>query len=160
MATLEQIKLLESRLTRAINFVARLTEENSRLKKRNDELEETNAALREEKTRVEEGIVSALRKLNQFEDAIEKSLSAKSSPKPETLSQARPSVEQGEAAKGNAGSPVSQSKSPAPLLPAAKPAVPSAYTIDEEAAKSENTSELSIDLDLIEDSGEAELDIF
>ena len=153
MATLEQIKLLESRLTRAINFVARLTEENSRLKKRNDELEEANAALREEKTRVEEGIVSALRKLNQFEDAIEKSFSSTANnSKPvhqETISQAKTSV-----------APVTSG-----AAEKAKPVVPSAYIIDEEddTTSKENTHNETtsiLDIDTAEDSGEAELDIF
>ena len=83
MITLDQIKLLETKITKAINFVAQLTDENNELKKRNAELEETVASLKDEKTRVQEGIVSALGKLNQFEDAIERSLSAvKNNPKP------------------------------------------------------------------------------
>jgi hypothetical protein len=74
MVTLEQIKLLESKITRAIDIVTRLNEENLRLKKRNEELEELAEKLKSEKTRIEEGIVSALDRLNQFEDAIERSL--------------------------------------------------------------------------------------
>ena len=171
MVTLEQIKLLESKLTRAINFVTQLTEENSRLKKRSEALEETIIALKEEKARVEEGIVSALGKLNQFEDAIERSLGAavsagaagpattvKSSPKPV---------------------PPKQNAEPEIIAAAArsKPVVPSAYTVDEnphpsEAVSSADVSEeetessaledtlSSEEADEIEDSGEAELDIF
>jgi len=97
MVTLEQIRLLESKVGRAIEFVARLTEEKARLTRQNDELRETITALRqtvetlkeeksrveeeksrieEEKNRVEEGIASALGKLDQFEDAIEQTLKA------------------------------------------------------------------------------------
>lgn len=165
MVTLEQIKLLESKITKAVNFVGQLTDENTELKKRNKELEETIAALQEEKSRVQEGIVSALGKLNQFEDAIERSLSSvKNSPKPVQSSQnagtsapAQPASPPQSQAASQPVSPVSPlqaaplpaSPQPAPRpapVPAAKPqpAVPSAYTVDEEP----------------EENSEAELDIF
>ena len=167
MVTLEQIKLLESKLTRAINFVTQLTEENSRLKKRSEALEETIIALKEEKARIEEGIVSVLGKLNQFEDAIERS--------------------HGIAVSSGAATPVKNNPKPVPPkqdqeIPAAaaraKPVVPSAYTVDENSHPSEavpsadfseeeedESSSLEDTLssgeeDEIEDSGEAELDIF
>ena len=38
MVTLEQIKLLETKIAKAINFVTQLTDENNELKKRNEEL--------------------------------------------------------------------------------------------------------------------------
>ena len=180
MVTLEQIKLLESKLTRAINFVSQLTEENSRLRTQNDELEETINALKEEKIRVEEGIVSALGKLNQFEDAIERSLgtaasAAKSSPKPVQKESTAP-------LKTTAESPVkpspqaatqkpavyaAQNAAPENLIPAekAKPVMPSAYSIDEpdltdSSEEASYPAGMSEDIDEIEDSGEAELDIF
>jgi len=102
MVTLEQIRLLESKIGRAIEFVAKLTEEKARLTRQNEELRETITALREtievlkeeksrveeeksrveeEKNRVEEGIASALGKLDQFEDAIEQTLKAAGSDK-------------------------------------------------------------------------------
>ena len=162
MVTLEQIKLLESKLSRAINFVTQVTEENSRLKKRNDSLEKTIGALKEEKTRIEEGIVSALGKLNQFEDAIERSLGAASS-------------------AGSAVSASSVKSTPKPVQAVkAKPVMPSAYTVDEEenaaapvdpvnpvnmadseeeAEEEPDTVDTSEDFDE-DDSGEAELDIF
>ena len=151
MVTLEQIKLLESKITRAVNFVIQVTEENGRLKKRNAELEGAIEKLREEKTKMEEGIASALGKLNQFEDAIERSLSsAKPGPKP---------VEQASAPQESVQQAAVQQKTvpaePLPQKPAqAKPAVPSAYTVDE---KSEEEAELA---DEIEDSDETELDLF
>jgi len=163
MVTLEQIKLLESKITRAVNFVVQVTEENSRLKKRNTELEGIIEKLREEKNKVEEGIVSALGKLNQFEDAIERSLSsAKSNSKPvkeeAPVQQAAP-AQQADPAKQQAASAqqAAPTQQAAPVQQAAapvKPAIPSAYTVNEE------TEEDSEAMDEIEDSGEAELDIF
>jgi chromosome segregation ATPase len=82
MVSLEQIKLLESRITKAIDHVKKVTEENSLLKgkldsyqKRVDELEVLVQQFKEEQGRIEDGILSALDRLNQFEDAIEQSLS-------------------------------------------------------------------------------------
>ena len=120
MVTLEQIKLLESKITKAVNFVAQLTDENSSLKKQNEELEETIAALKEEKSRIQEGINSALGKLNQFEDAIERSLSSVKN-----------------------SSKTAQSKPP-PNAETSVPAVPSAYTVDEEAEEILSEAELDI----------------
>ena len=148
MATLEQIKLLESRISRAINFVAKLSGENAVLRKRNNELEETIAALREEKTRVEEGIISALGKLNQFEDAIEQSLSsARTSPKP---------VQKEPLQHISAKEPVQHTAAKETVIQKQSPAPSAAYTVDED---DKELSELS-EPDEIEDSGEAELDIF
>jgi FtsZ-binding cell division protein ZapB len=158
MITLEQIKLLESKIAKAIDFVNQVTEENSRLKKRNEELGEAITRLKDEKVKIEEGIVSALGKLNQFEDAIERSLSAVKggtktagpvNPVPVPSNEASP-----------APSPVSPVNPPAPVHPAAqppvqeaqpvvRPAVPSAYMVEEDEEPAED-----------EDSGEAELDIF
>jgi FtsZ-binding cell division protein ZapB len=90
MVTLDQVKLLDEKVTRAIEYVnkvtgekARLTEENSRLseklgscQKRIDELEVLVRKFKDEQSRIEDGILSALDRLNQFEDAIEGALSA------------------------------------------------------------------------------------
>ena len=121
MVTLEQIKLLESKISKAINFVAQLTDENNELKKQNEELEETIEALKEEKTRVQEGIVSALGKLNQFEDAIERSISSvKGGSKfPQSSPNAAPAVPQGEPPPV---SPAPQPRSAASLRSAEQPA--------------------------------------
>jgi hypothetical protein len=156
MVTLEQIRLLESKIARAIDFVSQVTEENARLKKRNDELGEAITRLREEKTKVEEGIVSALSKLNQFEDAIERSLSATKSA---TRTAANPAP--GPAAVSPSNPPSPPRPEPAPRPPVqeaapAHPAVPSAYMVDEAEEPAEAETEAEED----EDSGEAELDIF
>jgi uncharacterized phage infection (PIP) family protein YhgE len=155
MVTLEQIKLLESKIIKAIDIVNRLNEEKSRLKKRNEELEALVEGLKDEKSRVEEGIISALDRLNQFEDTIERSISAVKTAKPAVPAQpAAPTAQP----QPFAAQPAAQ---PAPARPAVPPQpvpaseVPSAYTVDEE--EEEEISE--IDEEISED-GEAELDIF
>jgi hypothetical protein len=177
MVTLEQIKLLESKITRVIDVVTRLNEENARLKKRNGELEELAEKLKGEKTRIEEGIVSALDRLNQFEDVIERSLDSVKNAKPQDKSAglqqpAGPESRLPEESQGSgmfrkpAGSeqrPIEPASSPAapvqPAVPAqpervrpepARQPIPQAYLVDEEEA--ENAED--------EDTGEAELDIF
>ena len=83
MVSLEQVKLLESKVTKAIDYVKKVTEENSSLKgkldsyqKRIEELEVLIQQFKEEQGRIEDGILSALDRLNQFEDALEKTLAA------------------------------------------------------------------------------------
>jgi FtsZ-binding cell division protein ZapB len=100
MVTLEQVKLLETRVAKALDFVNRVTsektflaDENTLLKekldtyqKRIDELEVLIQSFKEDQSRIEEGIISALNRLNQFEDAVEKSLAGvqnKAAPAPE-----------------------------------------------------------------------------
>jgi chromosome segregation ATPase len=82
MITLEQVKLLESKAIRAIEYVERVSRENAQLqgkldsyRKRIDELEVVIRQFKEDQSRIEEGVLSALDRLNQFEDAIERSLS-------------------------------------------------------------------------------------
>ena len=82
MVSLEQVKLLESKVSRTIDYVKKVTEENTRLKenldsyqKRIDELEVLIQRFKDEQSRIEDGILSALDRLNQFEDALERSLS-------------------------------------------------------------------------------------
>jgi predicted nuclease with TOPRIM domain len=84
MVTLEQVKLLESKVGKAIDFVGKVTEENTQLQakldscqKRIDELEGTVNRFKEDQGRIENGIISALNRLNQFEDIIERGLREK-----------------------------------------------------------------------------------
>jgi chromosome segregation ATPase len=81
MITLEQVKQLEKKVVRAIDYVERISRENSQLQgkldsyqNRIDELEVLIRKFREDQGRIEEGILSALERLNKFEDAIEKSI--------------------------------------------------------------------------------------
>ena len=101
MISLEQVKLLESKVTRTIDFFKKVSEENFRLKdkldsyqKRIDELEVLIGRFKEDQSRIEEGILSALDRLNQFEDALESTLQggeSKANPPPkEKISPAAP----------------------------------------------------------------------
>jgi chromosome segregation ATPase len=81
MVSLEQVKLLESKVIRAIEYVDQVTEENSLLReklgsyqKRIDELEVLVQRFKEDQGRIEEGITSALNRLSQFEIDMKKSL--------------------------------------------------------------------------------------
>jgi hypothetical protein len=81
MVTLEQVQLLEAKVIQTIEYVERISRENSQLqgkldsyRKRIDELEVLIQKFREDQGRIEEGILAALERLNKFEDAIEKSI--------------------------------------------------------------------------------------
>jgi hypothetical protein len=94
MINLEQVKLLETKVARAIEYVERVTGENAALlqkevelrarlesyQKRIDELEVLIVRFKEDQGRIEDGILAALDRLNQFENAIEQSLRNKSGP--------------------------------------------------------------------------------
>jgi predicted nuclease with TOPRIM domain len=91
MINLEQVKLLEVKVAKTIDYVERLSRENAALlrqetefqvrlesyQKRIDELEVLIMGFKEEQSQIEDGILSALDRLNQFEEAIEKSLKEK-----------------------------------------------------------------------------------
>ncbi|MDR0457239.1 MAG: hypothetical protein LBH20_11225 [Treponema sp.] len=88
MINLEQVKLLETKVAKAVDYVERLARENIALhrqeaelqtrlesyQKRIDELEVLVTGFKEDQNRIEEGILSALDRLNKFEKAMEKSL--------------------------------------------------------------------------------------
>jgi chromosome segregation ATPase len=121
MVTLEQVKLLESKIARAIEYVERVTGENALLQgkldsyqKRIDELEVVVQKFKEEQGRIEDGILSALDRLNQFEDAIEKSLSP-----PENRKATAAKATAAKAATAKA--PLSQKTVPALQEPASTP---------------------------------------
>ena len=82
MISLEQVKLLESKVSRTIDYVKKVNEENTALKakldsyqKRIDDCEILIQRFKEDQSRIEDGILSALDRLNQFEDALESTLS-------------------------------------------------------------------------------------
>ncbi len=77
MITLEQVRALDARVQKALGAIERLTAENSALResvqreqKRAADLERTIEDFRREQSRIEEGILHALERLNAFEDAI------------------------------------------------------------------------------------------
>lgn len=78
MITLEQVRALEARVEKALAAIDRLTSENATLrdsvareKKRAADLERTIEEYRKDQTRIEQGILHALERLNAFEDAIQ-----------------------------------------------------------------------------------------
>jgi len=95
MISLEQIQLLETKVTKAIEYVQRVNSENTALlseraglyrkleanQKRLDELELLVMRFKEDQGRIEDGIVAALDRLSQFEEAFEKSLKEKTTAK-------------------------------------------------------------------------------
>ncbi|MDR3343882.1 MAG: cell division protein ZapB [Treponema sp.] len=107
MGTLEHVRVLETKVVKALDFVKRITEENTELKavvesyqKRINELEALIQQFKEDQGRIENGILSALNRLNQFEDAMEKSLSDLGSTVQEASDTVDENVESPEASKG------------------------------------------------------------
>ena len=100
MISLEQVQLLEAKVAKTIEYLKRLSIDNTALisekaflhdkleasQKRLDELEMLVMRFKEDQGRIEDGIISALDRLNQFEEAFESGLkektlnSAKSNP--------------------------------------------------------------------------------
>ena len=95
MISLDQVQLLEARVAKAIEYVQRVTAENESLsserkglqlkleanQKRIDELEVLVMRFKEDQSRIEDGIIAALDRLSQFEEAFEDSLKDKVSVK-------------------------------------------------------------------------------
>jgi predicted nuclease with TOPRIM domain len=91
MISLEQVQLLEARISKAIESFRQVTSENAALiseraglrakleanQKRIDELEVLVMRFKEEQSRIEDGIIAALDRLSQFEEAFENSLKEK-----------------------------------------------------------------------------------
>ena len=91
MLNLEQVKLLETKVAKAVEYVERVAGENAALRqkeeelqatlesyqKRIDELEILIMQFKEEQGQIEDGILAALDKLNWFEEAMENSLKGK-----------------------------------------------------------------------------------
>lgn len=91
MVTLEQVKLLETKVAKAIDYVKKLSEENALLRgklddyrNRIDELEVLIRSFKEDQGRIEAGIISALDRLNQFEDAMEREIAVPDQDSPNT----------------------------------------------------------------------------
>jgi predicted nuclease with TOPRIM domain len=91
MISLEQVLLLETRVAKAIDYVKKVTADNAALvsqreelqaklnanQKRIDELEVLVMRFKEDQGRIEDGIIAALDRLSQFEEAFEHSLKEK-----------------------------------------------------------------------------------
>ena len=95
MINLEQVKLLEEKVARAIDYIELFTDENNALRhketdlqakvtsyqKRIDELELVVMRFKEDQSKIEDSILAALDRLSQFEEAMEKSLRGESNDK-------------------------------------------------------------------------------
>jgi FtsZ-binding cell division protein ZapB len=86
MITLEQVKLLETKVSKAIDTIQHLTEENRLLREKLEgyqsrihELEVLIQRFKDDQGKIEAGIVSALDRLNKFEDILEFEIGAKPS---------------------------------------------------------------------------------
>jgi hypothetical protein len=165
MVTLDQIKLLENKVAKAIDFISKVTEENSLLKgkletyrKRVDELEGLVKRFKEDQGRIEEGILAALDRLNQFEDAIGKSLGTTVSPAPVKPAVCQPPVV--ETLAGNTAT----AEEPVPAdSPDKQPVVPGMYLEEEEDLSDREfreSDEVITDDEAPEDKDTGELDIF
>jgi FtsZ-binding cell division protein ZapB len=91
MISLEQVQLLEAKVSKAIEYVQQVNTENAALiteraslqkkldanQKRIDELEVLVMRFKEDQGRIEDGIIAALDRLSQFEEAFENSLKEK-----------------------------------------------------------------------------------
>jgi predicted nuclease with TOPRIM domain len=91
MISLEQVQLLETRVSKALDYVQNVTAENAALvsqreelqakleanQKRIDELEVLVMRFKKDQGRIEDGIIAALDRLSQFEEAFENSLKEK-----------------------------------------------------------------------------------
>ena len=124
MVSLEQVKLLETKVTRTIEYVKKVTDENTQLKgkldsyqKKIDELEVLIQRFRDDQSQIEDGILSALDRLNQFEDALESTLSAESRNSSDT--RAAPKKDTREGKKAPAEEPRRANNAPAGPAPAA-----------------------------------------
>ncbi len=77
MLNLDQVRLLENRVERAVDRIQNLTAENRRLtteletvRKRVQDLEGLVNSFRNDQGRIEEGILNALERLSAFEEAV------------------------------------------------------------------------------------------
>jgi hypothetical protein len=171
MVTLEQIKLLESKVAKAIDIVSRVTEENTYLKgkletyqKRITELEVLIERFKEEQAQIEEGVISTLERLTKFEENIENTI--KSPPREVSAKDGGVSVEP--PPRGPAVEPV---KKPTPrvetepaVVPEEDPVIVATYIPAEEdiddALIFEEGEDAGIDAEDPTAEDGAELDIF
>jgi len=105
MISLEQVQELETKVAKAIEYVQKVNAENAALsseraslqqkldanQKRLEELELLVMRFKEDQGRIEDGIVAALDRLSQFEEAFEKGLNEQTAPKKIPAKKEKPS---------------------------------------------------------------------
>jgi hypothetical protein len=151
MVTVEQVRQLELRVAKAIDYVNKVTDENTLLKnkldsyqKRIDELEVLIQRFKEDQGRIEEGILSALERLNQFEDDVHETVTpADARPKTGT----RAAVPEPDSGMAGGAAP-----SPAPARIGVETRVentpPEPLEIDEMSADSADSGDEASELDI------------
>lgn len=94
MVNLDQIKLLESKVEKAVNLIKSLSEEKDSLKKeveeknkRISELENLIIILKDDQSKIEQGIVNALNHLSAFESSVYEKMQSESPVQAETNGQ-------------------------------------------------------------------------
>ena len=177
MVTIEQVRQLETKIAKAIEYVNQLTGENNLLREENgllrgklesslkrvDELEASVQRFKDDQARIEEGVIAALDRLNQFEDAIGKRSSSVQAVVTSSLSVDKPTDSPGQL---TAGDPASLD--PATAVSAdANPAVPVQTLVVEESDFFQGLISPGADfppkeepLQNIGEAGAGELDIF
>jgi FtsZ-binding cell division protein ZapB len=157
MISLEQVQLLEAKVSKAIEYVQQVNSENATLiseraslqkkldanQKRIDELEVLVMRFKEDQGRIEDGIIAALDRLSQFEEAFENSLKEKT-PAKKTAAKVREKASDQDQTQSEASSPVSKEIF---------------FEISEKETV-KNDKSLKGDLSPKGDSSEGELDIF
>jgi len=103
MISLEQVRALESRVEKAVALIAALRAENASMRSglsaaegRVAELEGLVSEFQKDQSRIEQGIIEALRKLDSFEDAVHEAATsgaARPAPAAEPASPAEPEPE-------------------------------------------------------------------
>jgi chromosome segregation ATPase len=147
MLSLDQVRNLEARVEKALGYIDELTEENASLRERLGgyemrikDLEVLVRDFQQDQGRIEEGILSALEKLNAFEDSRPRGSESEKAPERTAASAA----------------PASPAKAPAPRTPSKK--VEEEIEIDETDEIIEEEEESLPPSD--EPKGAGELDIF
>lgn len=133
MISLEQIRLLENKVQKAVSLITGLQDENATLKQKQSEYESRIRELesliedfRNEQSEIEQGIVSALNRLEDLEAAAQELHPKKeSAPKAEAVSnktESVPPAQQGTVPPAQAASkPVTQTAGQPAVSPAEKP---------------------------------------
>jgi hypothetical protein len=87
--SLEQVRKLEARVSAALGYIDRLSTENAELRQRLSgyegrikDLEVLVRDFQQDQSRIEEGILHALKKLDAFEESVQESGAAKQPKKP------------------------------------------------------------------------------
>jgi chromosome segregation ATPase len=138
MLTLDQVRSLENRVAKALGYIDRLTDENAALRerlggyeRRIKDLEVLIRDFQQDQGRIEEGILSALEKLNVFEDAVLEKAgdAAQAAMTPLDAATAKPAAAESAEAEPAEAEPAlrlrgraESSKKPAPAAPQTPPA--------------------------------------